>query len=83
LTQYQGKNGHSATSDEFHGRGFKMLATLMQHCRPDTVYNASTSLLLLFNNVQGESKSILEYQSRFTGLTHELAWRKVIIPLIL
>jgi hypothetical protein len=48
---------------QFHGQCFKMLATLMQHCCPDTVSNAFTSLLSLFNNVQGEPKSILEYWS--------------------
>ncbi len=31
----------------FHGRGFEMLDTLMQHCHPDTVSNAFTSLLSL------------------------------------
>ncbi len=60
-----------------------MLATLMQHCCPDTVSNAFTYLLLLFNNVQGESESILEYWSQFDGLTLELARCKVMIPLIL
>ena len=64
----------------FHGRGFEMLATLMQHCRPDSVSNAFTSLLSIFNDVQGESESILEYRSRFDGLTMELARCKVIIP---
>jgi hypothetical protein len=68
---------------QFHGRGFKMLATLMQHYPPDTVSNAFTSLLLLFNDVQGESESILEYWSQFNGLTLELARCKVMIPSIL
>jgi hypothetical protein len=68
---------------QLHCWGFKMLATLMQHCCPDTVSNAFTSLLLLFNNVQGESKSILEYWSRFDDLTLKLAWCKVMIPSIL
>ena len=67
----------------FHGRGFEMLATLMQHCRPDSVSNAFTSLLSIFNDVQGESESILEYRSCFDGLTMELARCKIIIPSIL
>jgi hypothetical protein len=68
----------------FHGRGFEMLDTLMQHCHPDTVSNAYTSLLSLFNDVQHNSKSIIEYPSRFDGLTLELARCKVvIIPSIL
>jgi hypothetical protein len=67
----------------FHGRRFKMLATLIQHCCPDSVSNAFTSLLSLFNDVQGEIESILEYRSHFDGLTHELARCKVLIPSIL
>ncbi len=35
----------------YHGRGFEILDTLMQHCCPDTVSNAFTYLLSLFNNV--------------------------------
>jgi hypothetical protein len=68
---------------QYHGRGFKMLATLMQHCCPDTVTNAFSSLLSLFNDVQGDSESIIEYWSRFDGLTIELACCKVIIPSLL
>ncbi len=67
----------------FHGRGFKMLATLMKHCRPDFVSNAFTSLLSIFKDVQGKSESILKYCSRFDGLTMELARCKVIILSIL
>jgi len=64
----------------FHDHGFKMLVTLMQHCPPDSVSNAFTSLFSIFNDVQGESELILEYRSRFDGLTMELARCKVIIP---
>jgi hypothetical protein len=67
----------------FHGWDFKMLATLMQHCHPDTVSNSFTSFLSLFNAVQGESESILEYRSQFDGLTLKLARCKVMIPSIL
>jgi hypothetical protein len=68
---------------QFHGRGFEMLATLMQHCCPDTVTNSFSSLLSLLNDVQGESESIIKYQSRFDGLTIELARCKVVIPSLL
>jgi hypothetical protein len=68
---------------QIHGRGFEMLATLTQHCCPDTVSNAFTSLLSLLTDAQGESKSILEYWSHFHGLTLKLAWCKVMIQLIL
>jgi hypothetical protein len=60
-----------------------MLATLTQHCRPDTVSNAFASLLSLFNNVQGKSEPILEYCSRFDGLTQELLRCKVVLPHLL
>jgi len=64
----------------YHGRGFEMLAALMQHCRPDSVSNAFSSLLSLFNDVQGDTELIIEYRSRFDGLTLELSWCKVTIP---
>lgn len=64
---------------QYHGRGFGMLAALMQHCRPDTVTNAFSSLLSLFNNVQGENESILEYRSRSDGLALKLNRCRVII----
>jgi hypothetical protein len=67
----------------YHGRGFEMLAALTQHCRPDTVSNAFASLVSLFNDVQGESEPILEYRSRFEGLTQELSRCKVVLPHLL
>ena len=48
--------------DHFHGKGFEMLAALIQHCRPDSVSNAFASLLALFNDIQGDGESILEYR---------------------
>jgi len=57
-----------------------MLAALMQHCRPDSVANAFSSLLSIFNNVQGDNESINEYRSRFDDLTLELSRCKVTIP---
>jgi hypothetical protein len=45
--------------DLFHGHGFKMLATLDQHCHPDIISNAFSSLLSLFNEVQGDNEPIL------------------------
>ncbi len=70
--------------DQFHGRGFEMLAALIQHCCPDSVSNAFASLLSLFNDVQGDSESILEYRSCFDGLTLKLCSRcKVTLPTLL
>jgi hypothetical protein len=60
-----------------------MLDSLMQHCHPDTVSNPFTSLLSLFNDVQCNSESIIEYRSHFDGLTLELAHCKVVKPTIL
>jgi hypothetical protein len=60
-----------------------MLAALMQHCRPDSVANAFTSLLSLFNDVQWSNKPILQYRSRFDGIVMELSRCKVTIPQIL
>ena len=68
---------------QFHGRGFEMLSTLMQHCHPDTVSNAFTSLLSMFNDVQGEAESIIKFRSRFDGLDLELSRCKVFLPPIL
>jgi hypothetical protein len=61
----------------------KMLDTVMQHCCPDKVSNAFTSLLSLFKDVQRKSKFIIDYRSRFDGLPLELARCKVVIPSIL
>ena len=68
---------------QYHGRGFEVLAGLMQHCRPDSVTDAFSSLLSLFNDIQGENESILEYWSCFDGLALELNQCRVIIPPLL
>ncbi len=69
--------------DLFHGHGFKMLVTLDQHCHPNTVSNAFSSLLSLFNEVQGDNEPILEYRSCFDGLILDMLRCKVAIPQIL
>lgn len=55
------------TGSKFHGKGFKMLAVLNQHCCPDSVVNVFTTLMSLFKDVQSDSESILEFHSRFDG----------------
>jgi hypothetical protein len=60
-----------------------MLATFMQHCHPDSVANAFTSLLSLFDDVQGSDKPILQHQSRFDGIVMELCRCKAAISQIL
>jgi hypothetical protein len=37
----------------YHGKGFEMLAVLDQHCHPDTIANAFSTLMSLFNDMQG------------------------------
>ncbi len=69
--------------DQFHGRGFEMLATLDHHCRLDTVSNAFSSLLSLFNEVQKDGRPILEYRSQFNSLILEMLQCNVAIPQIL
>ncbi len=60
-----------------------MLAVLNQHCRPDSVANAFTTLMSLFNDVQSDSKSILEFCSCFDGSVMDMPRCKVIIPPLL
>jgi hypothetical protein len=64
-------------------QGFKMLATLEQHCCPDTVSNAFTTLMSLLNDVQGESKEVLHFCSWFDGMIVDMACFKIILPPIL
>jgi hypothetical protein len=52
------------TRSLYHGKGFEMLAVLNQHCRPDTIANAFSTLMSLFNNVQGHLEPVLEFSSR-------------------
>ncbi len=67
----------------FNGRGFEMLAALTSYCRPDSVANAFSSLLSLFNKIQGEDEPILSFSSCFDGLILEMARCKVAIPPLL
>jgi hypothetical protein len=69
--------------DLYNSRGFEMLAALSQHCHPDLVANAFTSLLSLFNDVQGNDKPILQYWSCFDKIIIDLSQCKVAIPQIL
>ncbi len=67
----------------FNGRGFEMLVALTAYCCPDSVANAFSSLLSLFNKIQGEDESILAFRSCFNGLVLEMACCKVAIPPLL
>jgi hypothetical protein len=71
------------TGSRFHGKGFEMIDVLNRHCRPDSVTNAFTTLMSLFNDVQRDSEPILEFRSRFDGMIMDMARVKVIIPPLL
>ncbi len=59
-----------------------MLAVLDQHCRPDRISNAFSTLMSLFNDVQGPSELILEFCYWFDGMVLDLSHSKIFLPLI-
>ena len=71
------------TGSRFHGKGFEMIDVLNRHCRPDSVTDAFTTLMSLFNDVQGDSEPIVEFRSRFDGLVLDMSRCKVVIPPLL
>jgi hypothetical protein len=60
-----------------------MLAALNTYCHPDSIANVFSSLLLIFNKLQGKNKLILASCSHFDGLILEMAYCKVVIPPLL
>ncbi len=50
-----------------------MLDALNQHCRPDFVANAFTTLLSLFNDNMGKSEEIMAFYSHFDGMVNDMA----------
>jgi hypothetical protein len=71
------------TGSRFHDKGFEMIDVLNRHCRPDSVSNAFTTLMLLFNDVQGDSEPIVEFRSCFDGMLLDMTRCKVVIPPLL
>jgi hypothetical protein len=69
--------------DICNGRRFKILAALNAYCHPNSVANTFSSLLLIFNKLQGKNKRILAFRSCFDGLIFEMAHCKVVIPPLL
>ena len=67
----------------YHGKGFEMLAVLDQHCRPDKIANAFSTLMSLFNDVQGPSEPVLEFCSQFDGMVLDMSRSKIFLPPIL
>jgi hypothetical protein len=62
----------------YNGKGFEMLAD--QHCCPDLVANAFTTLMFLFNNNMSKSEDIMAFQSRFDGMLNKMSHCKIFIP---
>jgi hypothetical protein len=60
-----------------------MLAALNANCHPDSVANAFSSLLSIFNKLQDKHEPILAFRSHFNGLILEMACCKVVIPPLL
>jgi len=71
------------TGSRYHGKGFEMIDVLNCHCRPDSVTNAFSTLMSLFNDVQGDSEPIVEFRSRFDGMIMDMRRCKVVIPPLL
>ncbi len=67
----------------YDGKGFEMLAALNQHCCPDSVVNAFTTLMLLFNDSMSESEEIMAFRSRFHGMVNDMSRCKIILPPVL
>ncbi len=67
----------------FHEKGFEIIDVLNHHCHPDSVTNAFTTLMSLFNDVQGDSEPIVKFWSRFDGMIMDLSCCKDVIPPLL
>ena len=67
----------------YDGKGFKMLAALNLHCRPDTVANTFSTLMSLFNDSMGDSEDILAFRSRFNRMINKMCRCKIVIPPLL
>ncbi len=52
----------------YNGKCFEMLTTLDTYCRPNSVANTFSSLLLIFNELQGDDKPIVVLQPSLTLL---------------
>jgi hypothetical protein len=60
-----------------------MLAALNQHCHPDSVANAFTTLMFLFNDSVGKLEEIMAYRSRFDWMVNYMSRCKIILPPVL
>jgi hypothetical protein len=69
--------------DTYNGHGFKMLAARNACCHLNSVANAFSSLLSIFNELHGNDEPILAFCSCFNSLILEMACCKVVIPPLL
>jgi hypothetical protein len=60
-----------------------MLAALNTFCCPNSIANAYSSLLSIFNGLQGNDEPLMAFHSQFDGLILEMARCKVVIPPLL
>jgi hypothetical protein len=67
----------------YNRKRFEILAALNQHCCPNSVANAFTTHMSLFNDSMGESEEIMSFHLRFDGMINEMACCKIVIPPIL
>ena len=68
----------------YEGKGFEMLAVFNWHCRPNSVANAFTTLMLLFKDSKGKGKGtseeVMALCSRFDGMVNIMAHCKIFLP---
>jgi hypothetical protein len=60
-----------------------MLAMLDQHCCPDSIANAFSTLMSPFNDVQGPLEPVLEFRSQYDGMVLDTSHSKIILAPIL
>jgi hypothetical protein len=51
---------------------FEMLVMPDQHCHPETMANAFTTLMSHFNDVQGKAEPIMEFCSWCNGMVMDI-----------
>ncbi len=69
--------------DIYTGHRFEMLAALNAYCHPNSVANPFSSLISIFNKLQGNDEPLLAFHSCFNGLILGMACCKMVIPPLL
>jgi hypothetical protein len=55
------------TGSTFYWKGFEMIQVLEDHFHPSSISNSFTTLLVLFNDMQGKKENIYKFWSQFEG----------------